>query len=298
MRLRLRNKTIFVAVLALATWATQLPAWQWQLPLERYRALNMFERAQYDKARKRLEDSQFRSAAAEFEKFKIQFEDSELLPYVVLMRGYCLHQAKDRHRAIKVYNEVMDYFPDSIDDASAALYHLGVAHFENGDVKAALEAMKEMAEDEDYNKHPLAAGALVRLADNHLRNKEPEQAVKYWRQVIRDFGKTNREQSSAAERSLVTYCLQNRNYSSLDNWPSTEDNQQDAKQRQRRVDRAFEIAFQGFRDYNPREQWDDYSRSTKTRQKADKQAFWVYLRSRKSLYDANGKQADYYVNYL
>ena len=94
---------------------------------------------------------------------------------------------------------MLDYFGDRIDEAAAALYHLGLAHLENGDVREGMKAMREMADDEDYQKHPLAAGAIRRLADNHWQNKDTEHG----RQVLeaggaRTSGQTNDEETGIA----------------------------------------------------------------------------------------------------
>ncbi|MDP6439140.1 MAG: tetratricopeptide repeat protein, partial [Candidatus Brocadiia bacterium] len=222
-------KQLIVTCLTCAIATQAFAAWEWELSAKRYMGMNAFERAQYTKAKKQCEAKEYRAAAAEFEKFKIQFDDSDYLPYVVFMRGYCLHKAKERGQAIRVYNEVMDYFPDKIEVASAALYHLGLAQLENGEEKKGILAMKEMAEDEDYSKHPLAAAALTQLANNHMRNKEPEQAVPYWQQAINDFGTTNMQAAirglhdigrntapgaEVARHSLTLYCLQEQKMSS------------------------------------------------------------------------------------
>ncbi len=283
-------KRQLIAIFVICAVATQALAWDWKLPAKRYAGMNAFERAQYGKAKKRLEGSQYRSAAAEFEKFKIQFEDSEFLPYVVFMRGYCLHMAKDRNKAIKIYNEVMDYFPDRIDEASAALYHIGLAHFENGDPREGMKAMKEMVEDEDYSQHPLAAGALVQLANNHIRNKEPEQAIRYWRQAIRDFGETNKEAARDARDRITAYCLQNKRMSSYDAWLSTDENAKDPKHRRQLADNAYAAARNGFQS--------GYNRFSKAQKKGDMQAFWEYFKAHKTWYERDSAHWSYHTKAL
>ena len=275
--------------------------------------MNAFERAQYTKAKKQCEEKQYRSAAAEFEKFKIQFDDSDYLSYVVFMRGYCLHKAKDRGAAIKVYNEVMDYFPDKIEDASAALYYLGLAQFENGDEKKGILALKEMAEDEDYSKHPLAAHALTQLANNHMRNKEAEQALKYWQQAVNDFGSTNMKDvlrggihikdpnvggPEVARLRIAAYCLQEKQMSSYDKWMSSSKNAQDPKHRRGIADYAHVVARNGWVNTSPRELWTRYYDFNRKRLPADQQLYWDWFKAQKTWYAQDDALWSYYEKAL
>jgi len=221
--------------------------WTWVLPAERYKTLNVFERAQYDKAAQLLKQNSYKSAASEFEKFKVQFTDSPVISYILFMRGYCLHQSKHRNQAVKIYNEVLDYFSEEIADAAPALYFMGVAHIENGDTREGMTCMKDMATDEEYQKHPLAAGALARLAENHWRNKEPEQAVAYWKQVVRDFHKVSHTEANRARSNVTIYYIKKKDYAAYEAWLVTDENRDDAASRcavaTNAMDRAHHSVF-------------------------------------------------------
>jgi len=221
--------------------------WTWELTNERYRQLNVFERAQYDKAARLLKEGNPQAAASEFEKFKIQFPDSAALAYVLFMRGYCLQQAKTRNQAIKTYNEVLDYFADDVADAAPAKYFIGLAHLENGDTRQGLATMKEMLANEAYAKHPLAAGALSRLAENHWKNKETEQAVKLWKQAVADFAKTSHTEASQARDNLIVHYIKSKDYAGYDAWLLTAENRDDPKHRvwmaQQVIDKAHHHIF-------------------------------------------------------
>ena len=158
------------------------------------------------------------TAAGEFEKFKIQFPDSSELSYALFMRGYALQQANQRNNAIKVYQEVLDYFGDQVDDAAPALYYMGVARIDNGETLKGLQCMKTLVESKTYQHHPLAAGALRRLADNYWNKKDPAEAVKYWRQTVKDFGQTNDAERDQATANLAAYAIINQDYAGFESF--------------------------------------------------------------------------------
>ncbi len=192
--------------------------WKWDLPVARYRQLDVFQRAQYDRAAKLLQDNNPQGAAGEFEKFKVQFPDSPALAYVLFMRGYCLHQAKQRNQAIKTYQEVLDYFGEEAGDAAPAKYFMGLAHLENGDTRQGLATLKQMLSHEAYAKHPLAGSALARLAEIHWRNKEADQAIQCWKQVAQDFRESNHQEASQARDSLITCYIKSKDYAAYEAW--------------------------------------------------------------------------------
>jgi tetratricopeptide (TPR) repeat protein len=198
--------------------------WHWQLSTERYKQLNVFERAQYDRAAKLLEDDNYAAAATEFEKFKVQFPESPALPSVLVLRGYCLHLGKFRNKAIKAYAEVLDYFADQPEAAAPATYFTGVAHVENGDIRKGLQVLKQMVDDPRYQKHMLAAGGLRRLADNYFENKEYDLAIKYWKQTVKDFGQTNPWEAPRARDNVTVYYIKNKEYASYNAWLLNDEN--------------------------------------------------------------------------
>ena len=79
------------------------------------------------------------------------------LPFCKDVLGHAYVQVGDMDKAIDEYEEVLDYFPNVINYASAALYRIGQCHWKNGDIKKAMKAWAEMANDKDYSRHPLAA---------------------------------------------------------------------------------------------------------------------------------------------
>ncbi len=288
-----RRTAIFNSLLLLIL-LLALPAsadWTWKLNAERYGTLTLFERAQYAKAVRLFEVKDYRAAAAEFEKFKVQFPDSKALSYILFMRGYSLHHAKDRNTAIKVYNEVLDFFGDVVDDAAPALFYLGMAHIENGDTREGLEAMLEVVEDEDYQKHPVAAGALRRLADNKWRNGEQEAAVAFWKQTVRDFNKSNPSEALVAKRMVTDIYIKSRNYVGFERWLLHDDNRDDPSFRRGVADFAWQQAWGHFHTG-----WGKYTNFNREEKKQDMKAFYDWFKAQKSWYDKANNRWSFYHN--
>ena len=290
------SKRLVLCALALLLAAVPALAkdWTWQLPAARYRELSVFQRAQYDKAAKLVEQSNYKAAAGEFEKFKVQFTDSPVLSYVLFMRGYCLHQAKFRNKAIKVYHEVLDYFGDDVDDAAPALYFMGTAHIENGDVRKGMACMREMADDEDYRLHPLAAGALLRLGDNFLKNKQPAQALKYWKQAVRDFQKTNHTEANKARQKVLTHYIKSKNYAGLDAWLVTAENRDDPQHRKRVAQSVMQTARNIFAHHVRHH----YSRFQQKEKQQAMKACFQYFRAARKWYEKTDSRWHYYEQAL
>ena len=172
---------------------------------DEYARLDSFESHTLINADKVFADRQFRRAAAEYDAFLLEFPRSEAIAYALLRKGRSLHLDDKRFQAIKVYTEVLDYFPDSIKYAAAALYHTGEAHHQNGDIEEAMKAWAELADDEDYSKQPLAADAINRLADNLMKQGKVDRAVAYYEQVAVDFRRANADAARDAIRKVIPH---------------------------------------------------------------------------------------------
>jgi tetratricopeptide (TPR) repeat protein len=254
--------------------------WDWPLSKSHFKRLDQFQRGRYTKASKLVKGNEFKAAAAEWDTFRLEYEDElddDLLAYVTFMIGYSQHHAKTRGKAIKLYTEVLDYFAEEVWVAAPALYYRGVAHFDNGDTRKGLKDMKALVSNEDYQTHALAAGALRRLADNHWRNKEVEPAIRYWKQVCRDFAKTNRDEVSAARSRVIDHYIRSRNYGALTGWLG--------KSRET-VTSTLYRAYRGFG-------WDwrnDYAATAKLKKQraGDIKACWTWAKAQKGLFQAEG----------
>ena len=222
---------LLVVALAAAAPARAQYGWSWGLDAARYKKLNMFQRKSLEKANKLFRDGKYRVAAKEYEKFNLEFPDTQVLSHVMFMMARGQHLSRDRHTAIKSYQEVLDYFGDEVDDAAPAIYWMANAHFENGDMRKGLETYQKMVEDERYQTHPLAAGALRTLADNHWKNGKYALAVRWWKQTVRDFAKTNPGEAGRARGMVVAWYLNARNYKGFEKWYMDADRAEDAPYR-------------------------------------------------------------------
>ena len=158
---------------------------------EEFDKLDRFEAHALDKADRIFNEGKVRQALAEYESFLQEYPRSIAIPYVVLRKGRCLHLDDKRNEALRQYAEVLDYFPNAVEYAAAALYYQGLACWENGDEQKAMKYWAQMARDKEYRKHRLAAGAVNSLADNLVKTGQAESAMGYFWQVAVDFRTTN-----------------------------------------------------------------------------------------------------------
>ncbi|MDA0321580.1 MAG: tetratricopeptide repeat protein [Verrucomicrobia bacterium] len=147
----------------------------------------------------------WREAVADYDSFIAEFPASYAIPYALLKKGFSLEADDKRFKAIEAYTEVLDYFPDNIAFAAPALFFIGNCHHSNGEMEKALLRWSEMADDEDYSQHPLAAYAINSLADNLMKLGRVADAVRYYTQVAVDFKSKNRAARIAAMPHVITF---------------------------------------------------------------------------------------------
>ena len=170
---------------------------------EDFNRLDTFEGHELTKADQAFAQKDYRSAGAAYEAFLLQYAKSPATAYALLRKARCLHLDKKRFESVRAYTEVLDYFPNAINYAAGALYYLGMCHSENGNLDLAMKAWTEMAQDKDYRKHYLAAGALTGLAGNLLKLNKPGEAATYYEQAAVDFRRSNPE----VARDAITQVL-------------------------------------------------------------------------------------------
>ncbi len=284
--------------------------WSWELFPDMYKTMGPFERGQYDKAAKLYREGElqvrhnqhsnavetFKAAVGEWKKFRVlhgQSVDVGILAHSIFMEARSYHSSRDRYHAIKSYTEVLDYFPDELWVAAPALFFRGIAHIDNGDVRQGLEDMKAMYDDPDYRLHPLAAGALRRLADNHWRNNEQEQAVRYWKEVDRIFAASNQGEAENARNSIMDYYIRGQRYNSIIEWRLEPDERNDATKRRNIANWAWNRAFHNFHHA-----WSKYEGDQGRLKYRDIEAFHEWLVNQEKWYREKNDLWTFYSNMI
>ena len=195
------NNKFTIAALVLVCICT--PLFAETLSDDVWKSLDRFEAHTLAMADQSFEKKRYREAVPKYDSFLAQFHRSRAVAYAVFKKGRSLHLDNKRIDAIRMYTEIMDYFPNDLPIASPALYHTGQAHWENGDVEKAMTSWLEMATDSDYKKHPLAAHAINSLADNLMKQGKVAEAIPYFRAVAVDFRHKNAAPAYAALDKVV-----------------------------------------------------------------------------------------------
>jgi tetratricopeptide (TPR) repeat protein len=167
--------------------------------------LDTFEGVSIDRADKIFTAKEWPRAVAEYDAFIVQFPESKITPYAILRKGRSLQETQKRFEAVKVYQEVLDFFPDDVKYAAAALYRIGECHMQSGDVPKAMKAWFDLSEDADYVKEPLGASALNGLAENLIKQGKADEGIKRFEQVAVEFRKKNHDAAMAAINKVVPY---------------------------------------------------------------------------------------------
>ncbi len=296
---RTPTRTLHRLCLAAVAWALCLglaaPAaradWNWKLTGDQIQLLTAFEEQQYKKAEKLVDSRKFDAAAAEFEKFRVRFEDSDLIPYVLFLQAHSLHKAAKRNNAIRMYQQVIDYFGYDINAAAPAKYWQGKAHLDNGDTLKGLKVMQQMVEHPDYKYHPLAAGALRYLADNHWTKEEYEPAIRYYKQIWDDFYRENKQAVQHAENMIIGWYVWQKDYDGFEDWYVGDDVRVGKTRLQMEAaKRAWDVAHHGFAG-----DWGGRYPNTRIREKRDDmEAFYKYFQRRREEFERSANIWDWY----
>jgi len=175
------------------------------LSAEELKKVDTFEGHTLAKADQTFSKKQYRQARTEYDSFIIEFPNSKLIPYALLRKGRCAQLDDKRFKAVADYDEILDYFPNDVKYAAAALYYIGDCHSQNGDLHKAMKAWAEMADDKEYRHEALAAFAINHLADLLLQQDKESEAAKYYEQVAVTFRTSNHDASRHALGPVIRY---------------------------------------------------------------------------------------------
>ena len=172
-------------------------------PAKAYSKLDTFEALNLEDADKLFNKKDYKGALAAYNAYSQEFEQSPALAYVLLRMGRCLHHLGKRFAAVKAYQDVIDYFPDDVAYAAGALYHMGEAHGQNGDVAKQTAVWARMVKDDDYVAQPNSGTALAFLGKAMEKLGKHDEAVEYhWRTAVA-FRTSNHNAARTARDAVV-----------------------------------------------------------------------------------------------
>jgi len=182
-------------------------AYEVNLSNEDFKKLSNFESHLINKADKAYNKEDYKTAFAEYDSFILEYPESLAIPYAILRKARSMQLRNKRFQAVKIYQEILDYFPNHVQFAAPAIFYIGECHSDNGDPEKAFKAWAAMAQDKEYSKHFLAAGALNRLADNMIKLEHVDQAIKYYSQIAIDFRTTNAQAARYAREKVAAHYI-------------------------------------------------------------------------------------------
>jgi TolA-binding protein len=174
-------------------------------PGEAFAKLDTFEGVNLEDADKKFTAGDFKGAYAAYKAYSFEFPKSKALPYVQLRLGRCLQKLDKRNAAITAYQDVVDYFPDDVRYAAAALYYIGECHGQNGDDEKKTAVWARMVKDDGYVTQPNSGTALTFLGDAMEKLGKFNEAADYqWRTAVA-FLKTNPSAAAAARKEVIAH---------------------------------------------------------------------------------------------
>lgn len=145
-----------------------------------YKNLDTFEATILGKADKHFakkEPKEYELAAAAYDSFVLKYPKSKAVPYALVRKGRSLQFVGKRSEAIKIYREVLDYYPDSISNAAPAMLYLAQCHYLDKNVKEATKAIVELRADKEFGKHEAAACGTFLLARMQAEGGKTDEAI-------------------------------------------------------------------------------------------------------------------------
>ena len=173
----------------------------WQLKMDE------IERHELGKADAKYAAGQFKEAMPLYEAYANAYAKSPAVAYAILRKGRCMQRLLKRKEAIVMLQEILEYFPNTIEMAAPALFYQGQCYFDNGDDANAVKVWAGIARDDGYKVQPIAAFAINQLGDYLVSDNKPDQAVPYWWQVALDFRTQNPKAALYAINQVVWYYI-------------------------------------------------------------------------------------------
>ncbi|MBO4448179.1 MAG: hypothetical protein J5807_01710 [Kiritimatiellae bacterium] len=160
--------------------------WWVNLPANVLKSMSESERTCAGRAARQFDAGSYRAAAEEWKRFQTEFlttASEEAAAWASFFQALSLDKAKDRYKAIDLYSETLELYPEST-ASCAALYFRGRSYLDNGNTAKGYSDFRDIVENPDFNRHPLAYAAYNSLAWNALSEGKFSQALDYWRSLV------------------------------------------------------------------------------------------------------------------
>ncbi len=185
-------------------------------PSDAFAKLDNFEGLNLEDADKLYGKGDFKGAYAAYKAYSFEFAKSKALPYVLLRMGRCLHKLDKRNAAITSYQDVVDYFPDDVRYAAAALFYIGECHGQNGDEAKKTATWAKMVKDDGYVTQPNSGTALTYLGGAMEKLGKFDEAAEYHWRTATTFLQTNPSAAAAARDAVIFhYVVRSPNHDKL-----------------------------------------------------------------------------------
>ena len=163
-----------------------LERWGKLREVERYQ-LNIAERF-YKKGESTNANEDWKTAAAEYEKYLTLYERSEAAPYALMKWSLAQVKLRRQNTAIKEgFQSVIDYFPES-PEAAASAYYIANTYKSMGRVPDSKKAYQNVLND--FSKHAVAVYAIRDLSQIAADEQDVESQVKLWKRLTFDTTRT------------------------------------------------------------------------------------------------------------
>lgn len=175
------------ALLALASSADieRLGSWPVRLPANVLQRLPMAQRTCAENAERQTERGSYRAAAAEWARFDTEFVSAAgetALAWAMTMRARCLQRAKDVNKALELYSDEIELYPEEPATA-CALFWRASAEAGNGHVEKAAADLAEVTGNDAFARTPVRYAAADLEAQQLVRGGKFAEAKALWQQV-------------------------------------------------------------------------------------------------------------------
>lgn len=185
--------------------AERVGSWWVSVPTDVLKSMDTSERTCAERAAKALDDRNYKSAANEWKRFNSEFittASEETLAWASFFQAFSLDLAKDRYKAIELYAETMELYPESF-AACASLFFRAQAEVNNGQEQKGMASYRELLDNPVFATHALAYAAHNRIAWSLIRKSKLKEAMEELQACVGLPKEGNREEWDRANDSLA-----------------------------------------------------------------------------------------------